>query len=154
MHCMDKFAVVSDSTTLIVLQKLGNWELLSNLFDKVYIPPKVMAEVSEKAVLDIPFIEQKSPADTKTVNLLKALLDDGESEAIALAIELNLALIIDEKKGRKTAEAMNVSIVGFVGILLQNIKLGYLSKDDAANIIMQAEEFGMRISSELKELFI
>jgi hypothetical protein len=146
-------AVVSDSTTLIVLQKLKRWDLLSNFFDIVYIPPKVAQEVSTKQKLEVKFIKCQAPKEAKTVELLKITLDDGESEAIALALELGLPLIIDEKKGRKTAKLMSVAVVGFVGILLQNIKLGLLQKSEALAIISDAEVAGMRMSAELKGLF-
>ncbi len=150
---MANIAVVSDSTTLIILQKLHRWDLLSNLFDSVYIPPMVFAEVFTREPIEVKFIKQKTPKDTKTINLLKTILDDGESEAIALAIELHLPLIIDEKKGRKIAKLMNVAVVGFVGIMLENIKLEKVSNDEARSIIKKAEEYGMRMSDELKRLF-
>ena len=150
---MANIAVVSDSTTLIVLQKLKRWDLLSNLFELVYIPPKVADEVNAKQILDVNFIKRRTVKEKKTVELLKITLDDGESEAIALAFELGLPLIIDEKKGRKSAKLMGVAVVGFVGILLQNIKLGFIQKVDAVAIIHEAEVVGMRMSVELMRLF-
>lgn len=150
---MASVAVVSDSTTLILLQKLKRWDLLSNLFELVYIPPKVAYEVDVKQILDVDFIKRHTVKDKKTVELLKITLDDGESEAIALALQLGLPLIIDEKKGRKSAKLMGVAVVGFVGILLQNIKLGLLQKSQALEIIRDAEVAGMRMSAELKGLF-
>lgn len=150
---MASVAVVSDSTTLIVLQKLDRWDLLSNLFELVYIPPKVADEVDAKQMLDVDFIKRRTVKDKKTVELLKITLDDGESEAIAIALELGLLLIIDEKKGRKSAKLMGVAVVGFVGILLQNIKLGFIKKSEALAIIRDAEVAGMRMSAELKGLF-
>jgi predicted nucleic acid-binding protein len=40
-----------------------------------------------------------------------------QSEAIALALELNRALIIDEKKGRKIALHQGIKIIGLLGIV-------------------------------------
>jgi len=37
-------SIVSDTTILIVLGKLGRYDLLQNLFSKIYIPQEVMIE--------------------------------------------------------------------------------------------------------------
>jgi len=91
--------IVSDSTTLIILLDLGKMELLSNLFSEIYIPHTVYEEISVKKALKLPsfmhVVEVKESTDLK---LLKKLLDDGESEAIVLARQMKLGLIIDEKK--------------------------------------------------------
>lgn len=53
------------------------------------------------------------------VNQLKIELDKGESEAIALDIELKAnRLIIDERLGRKIATQSGLSIIGVLGILI------------------------------------
>ncbi len=45
-------------------------------------------------------------------------VDSGEAEAIALALELNMILLIDEKRGRIVAKQKAVDIIGTAGILL------------------------------------
>lgn len=54
-------------------------------------------------------------------------LDAGESEAIALAIELKAGLILmDERKGTDVARALGLATVGVVGVLLEAKRAGHL----------------------------
>mgnify|MGYP001767929126 CR=1 FL=1 len=47
-------------------------------------------------------------------------LDGGESEAIALAIELSADLIlIDERKGTEAARRLGLTTIGVLGVLLE-----------------------------------
>jgi hypothetical protein len=59
----------------------------------------------------------------KDINLVKSLrkdLDYGESEAIALSLELDSDLIIiDEIDARKMAEIYDLKKIGFLGILIK-----------------------------------
>ena len=144
--------IVSDSTTLIILFDLNRLELLSNLFPKIIIPPSVYDEVSVKKSVVLPsFISVQAPKSCKTLETMKELLDLGESEAIALALELESKLIIDEKKGRKIAMRQGLEIIGLLGIVYLNIKKGFLSKDEAKKFLDDALAHGYRINQNLIE---
>ena len=147
--------IVSDSTTLIILFNLKRTDLLSNLFDKIYIPKAVYKEISfkEKVVLSDLF-EVVEVKNRKKVDELKFILDDGESEAIALALEKNLSLIIDEKKGRKIAKNLGLKIVGFLGIVYLNIKKGFVTKEEAEEFLRAAIKNGFRIDERLIYLIL
>lgn len=142
--------IVSDSTTLIILFDLNRLELLSNLFPKVIIPSAVYEEVAVKNPIELPeFISVQKPSDCEVLETLKMVLDLGESEAIALALELKTKLIIDEKKGRKIAMKQGLEIIGLLGIVYLNIKKGFLSKDEAKEFLGDALAHGYRISQKL-----
>jgi len=142
--------IVSDSTTLIILFDLNRLELLSNLFPKIIIPSAVYAEISVKRAIELPpFITVQQASENETLKSLKLLLDLGESEAIALALELDSKLIIDEKKGRKIAMQQGLEIIGLLGIVYVNIKKEFLSKKVAKSFLNKAIDHGYRINQKL-----
>ncbi len=142
--------VISDSTTLIILGDLNKLVYLKNIFTTIYIPPKVYDEISFKKDFVLPeFIKISKPKETPQLKELKMLLDDGESEAIALALEKQLPLIIDEKKGRKIAKNLSIDILGLLGVIYLNIKKEYISIDDAKDFLQKAKDNNYRISPKL-----
>jgi predicted nucleic acid-binding protein len=144
--------IISDATTLIILFDLKRVDILSNLFDKILIPQTVYHELSAKKEIILPgFIKVVTVNESDTLKLLKNLLDDGESEAIALAIEKKSRLIIDEKKGRKIAMKQGLKIIGLLGIVYLNIKNKYISQKDAKLFLDDALVHGYRINVKLIE---
>ncbi len=142
--------IISDSTSLIILFDLERLELLSNIFKMIYIPKAVYEEISFKEDIMLPkFIKIIEVKNSELLNSLKNLLDVGESEAIALAKMKNLPLIIDEKKGRKIAQNLDLKIIGLLGIVYLNVKSDLLSKDEAEKFLTTAVDNGYRISKKL-----
>ena len=142
--------IVSDSTTLIILLDLERMDLLTNLFEQIIIPQTVYTEITAKKPIPLtPFISVRNVEDTPLLDTLTSLLDQGESEAIALALELEMPLIIDEKKGRKIALNQGIRIIGLLGIVYLNIKKGYLSEEEAKTFLDDALTHGYRISCVL-----
>lgn len=147
--------IVSDSTTIITLLNIQRMDILENIFDAVYIPTKVYDEIviEENILLEATFFIRKEIKDTVLYKLLSRSLDAGECEAIVLAKELKLSLIIDEKKGRKIATNLGIDIIGFLGILLLNYKKKYLSKEEVLDIYARAKKASFRVSEKLEEQF-
>jgi predicted nucleic acid-binding protein len=142
--------IISDSTTLIVLFDLNRLDLLSNIFTRIIIPDAVYKEISVKSSIVLPsFIKVQQVKECEVLELLKNLLDLGESEAIALALELNLPLIIDEKKGRKIALREGIKIIGLLGIVYLNIKKETITQKEAKAFLDDAIAHGYRISTQL-----
>jgi predicted nucleic acid-binding protein len=142
--------IVSDSTALIILFDLKRVELLENLFKELYITPIVLEEISVKYPIVLPpFMKVAKLEDKELFHSLTKLLDLGESEAIALAKEKNLSLIMDEKKGRKIAKGMGLNMIGLLGVVYLNVKKGFLSKDEALSFLDDALEHGYRISPKM-----
>ncbi|MEA3456150.1 MAG: hypothetical protein U9R26_06555 [Campylobacterota bacterium] len=148
--------IVSDSTTIIVLLNIERMDILSNIFHKVYIPHKVYNEITidEKIVLDDDLFVKKEIKEKALYRLLLKSLDAGESEAIALSKEMNLSLIIDEKKGRKVASNLGINIFGLIGLLILNYKNGHLCSQETVDVFYMAKKAGFRVGVKLENDFL
>jgi predicted nucleic acid-binding protein len=63
------------------------------------------------------------------VAVLKTQMDEGEAEAIALAVELvNVILILDDKKARRVAQQIGLKVIGTVGMLLRAKNQGVITE--------------------------
>lgn len=119
-------AVVSDTSPLIYLAALGRFAWLPALFDEVLVPPAVFAEATR--IVAAPGAEEARRAMEE--GWLKILaprqvavhcdrdIDQGELEAIALALELHATLIIDDSAGRDWAREQGVQTTGTLGIIV------------------------------------
>ena len=81
-------------------------------------------------------------------------MDVGESEVIVLSREMNLPLIIDEKKGRKVATNMGINIFGLIGLLIINYRNGYMSSRESVDVYYKAKKAGFRVGTKLEDDFL
>lgn len=123
--------VVSNSTPIIALARIGRLHILHDLFTTISIPDAVFTEVSadvkkrsgSSEVLKSHWIQTMVVTRSDIINFLSVSVDAGEAEAIALARETKAdLLLIDDKEGRKIAESIGVAITGTVGLLLRYYK--------------------------------
>jgi predicted nucleic acid-binding protein len=116
-------AVVSDTSPINYLIRVGEIEVLARLFGKVLIPPAVQQELQDAGApdavrewaLSVPaWVRIVAPAQVDpTLDL-----GPGETEAIALAKEIgNALLLIDERKGRKAATENGLRTAGTLNVL-------------------------------------
>jgi predicted nucleic acid-binding protein len=118
--------VVSNTSPLVNLAVVGQLGLLGHLYGRVAIPQAVHNEivavgsVGTTALEASQWIETMRVANQTAVASLRMELDDGEAEAIALALELPADLILlDERKGRVIAQRLGVRFVGLLGVLIE-----------------------------------
>ncbi len=118
--------VVSNTTPLLSLYKIGKLHLLQSLFGQVTVPRAVYNEVAvlgkgkrgHEAVDTAGYIVVKDIQNALAANLLRSQLDYGEAEAIVLANELGAdLLILDERKARRIAKANSMPVIGTIGVL-------------------------------------
>ncbi|RVU83654.1 hypothetical protein EOL70_15110 [Leucothrix sargassi] len=147
--------IVSDTTSLIVLDELKSLDLLCRLFECVLIPEAVFSELqvgspAVKATLEkAGCFELITLENSEQLLSLKLVLDAGESEAIALAVERKLPVLIDERKGRQIARQLKLTVTGFAGILILAVRKDVLSADEAIALMDQAMNNGYCLSEKL-----
>jgi uncharacterized protein len=118
--------VVSDTSPIRALVHMGHVSMLREVFGEVLIPPAVVSELEQPrshltpvSLAEIPFLRVQSPQSRSVVDELSELLGPGESEAIALAMEVRAeAVLIDESAGRAAALRHGLLPVGVLGVLL------------------------------------
>ena len=126
--------VISDTSPIRALAQLNRMDLLPSLFDQVLVPPAVDAELRSPPgqlpfvdVRQLAFARIQAPSDRKRVGELERVLDPGESEALALAIELGVGtILIDEAAGRSMAKRLGLSPIGVLGLLVRGKERGHV----------------------------
>ena len=153
-------AIISDSSSLFMIARLGKLELLTCLFQHIYIPKRVVEEITAKEdgvarlILNHPCFSGMASSNPTLLTLLDGVLDYGEAEALTLAQEQQLLLLIDEKKARKIAKNMGLKIIGLLGVLLLNHRRGYLSKEAVLTVLAQLKQMDFRLSTKLENDFL
>lgn len=130
---------ISDSSTLIHLCSIRRLNLLRGFYKEITISPAVWKEVVEegenrpgserireaKAEKWIKIVE---PSDKLLLRFLKSQLDEGEAEAITLAVELKADVVfLDESDARKIADIYEIKKTGVIGILIRAKKHNKIS---------------------------
>ena len=139
--------IITDTSCIILLDKIGELDLLHQLYGQVYIT-SVIADEYGQELPDYFIIEDAG--NKALVNLLvkENRLDIGESTAIALALEKSDSiLVIDEYKGRKVAKSLDIKVIGTIGILINSKKNGLIS--NIKPYLEKLEQNHFRISQEI-----
>lgn len=152
--------VVSDSTPLIYLAKIGKLHFLNELFAEVLIPEEVHNEVvvvgKEKGYLDASIIEElikdgliivKSADITKLKNVP---IEQGEKAAISLALDQKIEdILIDEARIRRLARVLGLRPRGTLWVLSKLYDEGLLSKEDLKESVFGLVQKGYRIREDI-----
>ena len=115
--------IVSDTSPLHYLIICEAQEVLPHLFNQVFIPPTVWAELQRANAPEAvrswletapSWLVVKSPSKLdRSLNV-----DQGEMEAICLARELSaVAVLMDDLKGRNAALRCGLRVIGTIGLL-------------------------------------
>ncbi len=149
--------VVSNTSPISNLAHVGQINLLQQLYQTVLIPTAVYAELLDEragenvitAVQSAVWLKIQPVQQQELVSVLRNIVNLGEAEAIALAVEVNATrLLIDERLGRQVAVEQGLKINGVFGILLSAKQQGLIAivKPIIDDLISQAN---FRVSSQL-----
>jgi predicted nucleic acid-binding protein len=153
--------VVSDTSPILGLSAIGYLGLLQDQFEEVFIPLSVLAELKvgtdfrgtdaiQQALSD-GWLKSKEIQNEPLARSLSLELHKGEAEAITLAMDLGMDMIVmDERIGREHAKALGLKTVGILGVLLSAKKHGKI--DSVGNAMKSLRrEVGFFISERLYE---
>ena len=151
--------IVSDTSPLISLEKIdGGYRLFRRLYDKILVPPAVLRELaagpfenaeaylSHFGIDDLLQVETPEHSEREETEHL----DPGEREAIALALEFDLPLLIEEEAGRTLARELGIRISGIAGQILQAVREEIIGADRAKRMLRALKRKG-RINQQVFE---
>jgi len=159
--------VVSNTSPLIWLAKIGRITLLKKLFGEVIIPEEVYKEAVERGLqegfsdalaikecVDQGWIKI-SKLNESEIKLCKKMMEHafeihlGEVQAIILARGINALLLVDESSGRAFAETLGLKVKGTLYVIMKTLREELLDKAEAKEIVLVLVSKGFRIEPEL-----
>ena len=146
--------VVADTSPVNYLILIGRVDVLPELFGQILIPENVQRELGNPLGPRLVVEWISSPPawlETRTVQDPSRvpgtpLLQAGEREAIALALEVEARLLLmDDRRGRIQAEASGLAVVGTIGVLSRAATNGLL---DLEGTLQDLQATNFRIEDE------
>lgn len=154
--------VVSDSTPLIYLAKVGKLGLVKDVFERVFIPEAVFNEaVAQGKALNISdasiiegFVgawiirERVKPEVDAEYSFLDTnlRLGLGEREALKLCKQLSADyFIVDDREARRTSRILNIRPIGTCGLIVQSCRQGSTTSREALQIVDDLVKAGFRL---------
>src|SRR3989344_9651350 len=148
--------IISNSSPLILLAKIGRLSLLEKLYEKVLIPYEVYREVVvegkkenysdaalvEKCINEFIFVKNLEQEHKKEAEKLKEIVGLGESEAIELCLQENSkSLLMDNLEPRKIAKSKGLDCISAPGVLLEALKVKVLTFNEYESGIKEISKF-------------
>lgn len=151
--------IVLNSSPLIFLAKLGYLNQVVETSDNFYIPQSVADELRAKsdpasqtvqALINSGNLQVWASNLTSLVNSLNQRLGKGESEAIALGIELNADyVLLDDSTARREARRLGLNIRGTLAIIRKLSKDGRISIGSLNDFYQRLVEIQFRVKRSL-----
>ena len=151
--------VVADTSPINYLILIDQIDLLPALYGQVLLPAAVAAELRHPETPERVRRWMDSPPLWLSVETVAAVadprlveLDPGEREAIALALERGVPLILmDETKGRRQARSLQLSVRGTLGVLEHAARL---KKIEFLPVLRKLEATNFRITPSVRDAAI
>lgn len=151
--------IVINSSPLIFLSKLGYLNQFIEYSDDFYIPQSVAEEISAKSdpasqtiqtLINAGKIQVRTSSLITLLNSLNQRLGKGESEAIALGIELNADyVLLDDSTARREAKRLGLNIKGTLAVIKKINKDGKIRIENLDSLYQQIIEIEFRVKRSL-----
>lgn len=151
--------MVSNSSPLIWLTKIGRLMLLKIIFEGVILSRRVYEETTlegsadsiliSKAVEDGWIKVSEEEIEEASVLADRSGIHLGEAEAILLAQKLGTELIIDEREGSATAQMFGVRPIGTIAVLLLALARGQLTVNEFKECLDRLIALGFWLSVDV-----
>jgi predicted nucleic acid-binding protein len=153
---------VVDNTVLSNFCRIGRMDLLSALFDKVYVTYEVREEVLRGLEEGYSFLEQaakeikagsvvwleltgfESSAEEEAFRKFTETLGYGEASCLALAQARGWLILTDDLRARRLARRLGVDVTGTLGILALLVEKGILDLADSDHLVQKMIAEGYR----------
>jgi len=132
---------VCNSSPLIAFEQIGATDVLRKLVRTALIPTAVRREVYGGN--DPPdWLHERQLAQPLPPRILAVRLGAGESEAIALALEVGAdQILLDDLAARRLATSLGLEVIGTLGLLLQAKDRGLVPAVGPLITDLQAHDF-------------
>lgn len=143
--------MISDSTVLIVLGRIGKIDLLRQLFSSITIPSAVQKEVLVPGKEGNSVIEEAIGSWIQIADPEKEQdlgLGPGENAALLLAAELKKPIILDDAYAIKIAKGLSIEYMRTTSVVLLAYAKKIISKKEALSCLKEVIAAGYYISPE------
>ena len=152
--------LVLDSSAIIALAEINMASTMEAIGMEIIVPQAVYEEVVVKGhgrpgseelrdLIHRGKVRVLKPRNTTLVEALHDPLGMGESEAIALAVEHNCMVVLDDRIARLKAKSMGLTVKGTIGLLRLAYDKGIIDKNKLIQALRELKEHGFRISDDI-----
>lgn len=146
--------VVSDTSPLQYLHLADAIGVLPRLYGRIIVPLAVVAELAAGKArgyhtpsLDgLKWVEITAPISLRS---LPSKLGIGEQEAISMAVERGLPLLVDDRDARLCARGLGLVVVGTFGVLLEAKRHGFVER--IAPLLERIIASGFRLDPAIRQ---
>lgn len=152
--------VVTNTSPVLYLHRVGRLDLLAALYGRVIVPSAVLEELREglERGHDVPALDHEPwvvvarPIGNDLLRMVTAL-GPGERAAIALAAErAGSLLLLDDRLARRHAALLGIDLAGTLAVLLRAKEQGHLAA--VRPVLDQLESAGFRLGERTRRLVL
>lgn len=158
--------LVTDSTCIIYLAKIGKLDLPKAVYGKVLVPREVYSEVvqrgKEKGFIDAELVEKAIKGGSIEVKELSkvqkkeaeqlcslAAIGKGEAEAMILARDSKSELVMDDVVALGVAKLYGLKTLWTTTLILKAVHEGILTKPEGRRVIENLVTAGYRLAGDV-----